>query len=241
MSILAIAVFCAIATLIFWLVATGRGETQLPRGVDTFAIKGIDISAHNGYVDFNAVKRAGYSFAMIKATEGATHKDKAFLQNALAARLAGLRVGAYHFFRFDTPGYMQAINLLNSVRGMPLDMPVAIDVEEWTNPTDRSTESIVAEIEAMASKLKSEGWTVILYTNKDGYDRFIHRRLERYPLWLCSFNTPPDGKYHHTIWQFSHRGIIDGVDRLTDLNVFTGDSATWDSLFVAPVAQYHTP
>ncbi len=157
MSILAIAVFCAIATLIFWLVATGRGETQLPRGVDTFAIKGIDISAHNGYVDFNAVKRAGYSFAMIKATEGATHKDKAFLQNALAARRAGLRVGAYHFFRFDTPGYMQAINLLNSVRGMPLDMPVAIDVEEWTNPTDRSTESIVAEIEAMASKLKSEG------------------------------------------------------------------------------------
>lgn len=229
--ILAGTVFMAIAILIFWLVVTGRGETTVPSGIDTFAIRGVDVSAHNGEIDFNAMARSGVDFVMIKATEGATHKDRSFVANLLGARRAGLRTGAYHFFRFDTPGYMQALNLLHSVRGRQLDLPVAIDVEEWTNPDDRPTEAVVAEIRAMASKLRKEGLDVIIYTNKDGYNRFVKGRLDEFPLWLCSF-TPIDDGVDWTIWQYSHRGMIDGVDRMTDLNVYGGSREEWDSLFV---------
>lgn len=232
-SILAGTVFCTIALLIFWLVVTGRGETTVPSGIDTFAIRGVDVSAHNGEIDFKSMACAGIDFVMIKATEGATHKDRAFVGNHQGATEAGLRTGAYHFFRFDTPGYMQALNLLHSIRGRRLDMPVAIDVEEWTNPTDRPTDAVVAEIRAMASKLRKEGYDVMIYTNKDGYNRFVKGRLEDYPLWLCSF-TPIDDDVKWTIWQYSHRGMIDGVERMTDLNVFGGSVEMWDSLFVSP-------
>lgn len=231
-KILAGTVFLTIAILIFWLVVTGRGETTVPSGIDRFAVRGVDVSAHNGKIDFDVMARSGIDFVMIKATEGATYKDRSFVANHIAARRAGLRTGAYHFFRFDTPGYMQALNLLHSIRGRKLDLPVAIDVEEWTNPDDRPTESIVAEIRAMATKLRKEGLEVIIYTNKDGYNRFVKGRLEDFPLWLCSF-TPIDKDIPWTIWQYSHRGMIDGVDRMIDLNVYGGTREMWDSLFVA--------
>lgn len=230
MSLIAMAVFCFIAALIFWLVATGRGETNLPREIANYPVKGADISAHNGEIDFQAMRDGGIEFVMIKATEGATHKDRMFVRNQAEARKAGLLTGAYHFFRFDTPGYMQALNFLNSVRGREIDLPLAIDVEEWTNPADRSTESVVAEIKAMASKLEQEGWKVMIYTNKDGYKRFVDGRLNHYPLWLCSF-TPIDSVVGWNFWQYSHRGIIDGVDRMVDMNVFGGSRAEWDSIF----------
>lgn len=237
LTILTIGVLCFIAGMIFWLVATGRGNSTPPRGAERFEVRGIDVSVHNGMVNFNAVADAGYQFAMIKSTEGSTHKDRNFIRNVNAARRAGLHVGAYHFFRFDTPGYMQALNMLNSVRGMPLDMPLAVDIEEWTNPDDRSPDAVVAEIDAMVSKLRDEGWQVMLYTNKDGYEKFIRGRLERYPVWICSL-TDIDNDFRQILWQHSHSGIINGVDRMTDLNVFTGTPEQWDSLLIAPAPQY---
>lgn len=69
-----------------------------------YPTRGIDISAHNGTIDFGKVKKAGYDFVIIKATEGTDFKDSMFSDNLRRAREAGLKVGAYHFFRFDTDG-----------------------------------------------------------------------------------------------------------------------------------------
>ena len=84
----------------------------------------------------------------------------------------------------------------------------------------------------MATKLESEGYKVIIYTNKDGYERFFKGNLEKYPLWLCSF-TPISEDIQWTFWQYSHRGMIEGVNRMTDLNVFAGSRSDWDSIFSA--------
>ncbi len=114
----------------------------------------------------------GIGFVYVKATEGADFKDASFGANINAARRAGLKVGAYHFFRFDSSGYLQKLNLLHSVRGRHLDLPLVIDVEEWTNPVNRSTDQTVGRIKEMAEELRAEGYRVMLYTNKDGYSRF---------------------------------------------------------------------
>nr|MDE7190383.1 hypothetical protein [Muribaculaceae bacterium] len=92
-----------------------------------FEVIGIDISAHNGDIDFRKVAADGISFVIIKATEGGTFKDRKFIDNLRKAREAGLKVGAYHFFRFDTPGYMQGLNFLNSLQSRQLDLPLIID------------------------------------------------------------------------------------------------------------------
>ena len=228
MTIISIVVFAAIGLLIFYLAVTGRGETSLPVDTSAYVVRGADISAHNGNVDFDILRENGLEFVFIKATEGADFKDAAFASNRIAARKAGLKVGAYHFFRFDSPGYMQALNLLHSVRGRQLDLPLVIDVEEWTNPVNRSTDQTVGRIKEMAEELRSEGYRVMLYTNKDGYSRFVDGRLDNYPLWICSFK-PLDDDTDWTMWQYTHRGTIEGIDRLIDLNVFRGDRVRWDS------------
>ena len=95
------------------VVAGCRQDRRAPHTVPGFSdyeIVGIDVSAHNGDIDFDRVKAEGIEFVFIKATEGSTFKDKRFVDNVRKARKAGLKVGAYHFFRFDTPGYMQGLN-----------------------------------------------------------------------------------------------------------------------------------
>lgn len=229
MTIISIVIFSAIGLLIFYLAVTGRGETSLPVDTDGYVVRGADISSHNGFVDFEVLRSHGIEFVYIKATEGADFKDAAFVGNLNAARRAGLKVGAYHFFRFDSSGYLQALNLLHSVRGRHIDLPLVIDVEEWTNPVNRSTDQTVGRIKEMAEELRAEGYRVMLYTNKDGYSRFVEGRLGHYPLWICSF-TPLDDDTDWTMWQYTHRGTLKGIDRLIDLNVYRGTREQWDSL-----------
>ncbi len=221
-----VVLFIGIAVYIFYIVVTGRGETVLPQSIDNYQVKGVDVSSHNGEIDFNMLASQGIEFAYIKSTEGTDFKDQKFHSNYRKATGAGLKVGVYHFFRFDTPGYMQALNVINSLRGKKLDLPVAIDIEDWTNPSGVKTDSIARQVEVMADMLEEQGYKVLIYTNKDGYARYYRNRLEKYPLWLCSF-TDIDDKYGCVLWQYSHRGKLKGVERLVDLNLFTGNDSLW--------------
>ena len=77
-----------------------------------YPIAGIDVSKHNGDIDYQQVRDDDYQFVFIKASEGMTYKDDAFERNYQGARKAGLKVGAYHFFRKNRTGQEQAENLL---------------------------------------------------------------------------------------------------------------------------------
>lgn len=146
--------------------------------VSHFPVKGLDLSAHNGDVDFDKVRLAGYEFVYLKSSEGTGFKDSRFERNAAAARKAGLKVGAYHFFRFDSPAYMQALNLIHTVRMQQLDLPLVIDIEQWTNPTGHSADSVLHHAAQMAKFLEGQGHKVMFYTNKRGQARWVRRELK---------------------------------------------------------------
>ena len=197
---------------------------------DEYPILGVDLSSHNGDIDFNRLKADSVDFVMLKATEGTTFKDPKFNRNYTEARKAGIsHIGAYHFFRFDTDGEMQAMNLINSLRGKTIDLPVAIDREEWTNPKHLDTDEVVTRLQAMIDYLEINGLTILFYTNKDGYQRFIRDRFDDYPLWICSFTDPPLGDDNNdwALWQYSHWGWTDACDTEVDLNTFNGDREQW--------------
>ena len=191
-----------------------------------YPVRGIDISAHNGVVDFDKVASVGMDFVILKATEGATFKDKNFPTNYRKARKAGLKVGAYHFFRFDVGGYMQALNLMHSIKGRRLELPVVIDVEEWSNPRDHTTHDILTRLQTMINTLEAHGYHVMLYSNKDGFEKFFSQQFAHYPLWLCSFTGAPEAGTMR-LWQFSHVGRVSGVDGKVDINTFNGSAAAW--------------
>lgn len=227
---ISLTVCCAVGLFICYTILTGRGENVSTIDTSSYTVRGADLSAHNGDVDYNALKDHGLEFVYLKATEGGDFKDKNFAKNFKEAKAAGLLTGVYHFFRFDTPGYLQALNVLHSISGREINLPVVIDVEEWGNPRGIATDKIIKEVKNMAETLRKEGYEIMLYTNKDGYNRFVKKGLKEFPLWLCSFRKINDS-VEWDMWQYTHRGIIKGVERLTDLSVWKGTKEEWDNKY----------
>ncbi len=186
-----------------------------------YPVKGIDISAHNGEVDFRRVREAGYSFVWIKAGEGETFRDARFANNYDAAVSAGLAVGAYHYFRFDCDGMLQAINLCQALDGRLPALGVAIDIEEEGNAAGVSTPVIISRLSAMLDYLNMRGFPITLYSNKDGYYEYLQDEFSDYPLWICSFtdSMPIEDAPQWSYWQYSHSGNVPGIEGKVDENV----------------------
>jgi lysozyme len=230
-TVIILSAFIAIGVVIA-LVHMNREEVSPPElSRDEYPITGLDLSAHNGDVDFNLLVADSIDFVILKATEGATFKDTKFNSNYYAARKAGIAtIGAYHFFRFNTDGKMQGINFLNSLVGKTVDLPLVIDLEEWTNPRELPTDDVVHRLQDMVDYLESNGYAVMLYTNKDGYERFVRNYFADYPLWICSFTNPPlpeNADTEWSLWQYSHWGWVSAAETSVDLNTFNGTRAQW--------------
>ncbi|MDE6716230.1 MAG: hypothetical protein K2J74_07110 [Muribaculaceae bacterium] len=188
---------------------------------EQYPVTGVDLSSHNGKVDFKRLYADSVSFVYIKATEGSSFKDSKFEKNYKDATAAGgLAVGAYHFFRFDVNGTLQAKNFLSAIADKPMALPPAIDVEEHGNP-DTPTAVIVERLQAMIAGLEDAGIQPVIYTNMDGYRRIYRDYFQDYPLWISRFEQPAEDVVW-TIWQYSHWGDVDGTTGEVDLNVFAG-------------------
>lgn len=153
--------------------------------------RGLDLSSHNGKINFKAVKEAGYSFVILKASEGTSFIDKSFRDNIILAREAGLKVGVYHFFRFDCDGRLQANHFLNTIRGYEFDFPLVLDIEESGNPSGHDREDIIKSIQEALEHIQLHDYNVMIYTNKSGYRKLIESNFPDYQLWICSFSDPP--------------------------------------------------
>lgn len=205
----------------------------LPHSVNVdryrYPVAGIDVSKHNGDIDFEQVSDDDYQFVFIKASEGKTYKDDAFERNYEQAHEAGLKVGAYHFFRKNRTAREQADNLLAAIRGKHLDLPLVIDLEDdWGNGATVSRQTAIDRVMEMIDILAGKGYRVMIYTNLDGYEKYYKDLLGDHDLWLCSF-TSPDLLPHlpHVIQQFSHEGTVSGIDGNVDLNVWRGSEKEW--------------
>lgn len=209
-----------IAAMGVWLYASFFAERANP-SAEEYPLRGIDISAHNGEIDFSRLYDDGVRFAYIKATEGADFIDRRYHTNANGLARNGIPAGAYHFFRFDRDGEMQAWNFIHALRGRNFLLPPAIDVEEWGNADDPGTKRVQKELRRMIALMQKEGYNPIVYTNKKGYRRYVRDHFTDVPLWICSFTDPPidsDPSVPWALWQFSHRGSVQGISGPVDLN-----------------------
>ncbi|MGN0214549.1 MAG: glycoside hydrolase family 25 protein [Muribaculaceae bacterium] len=193
-----------------------------------FPIVGIDISKHNGDIDFAQLAADSLSFVFIKATEGNEYVDPTFEHNYTKAKEAGLKVGAYHYFRMAKNGTVQAYNFLKAVKGKEIDLPLVIDVEEWGNDMFVDRGDAVSRLEKMIECIEANNYKVMIYTNKDGYKKYIQNCLSDKMLWICTFKQPHKVEnYNWTILQYSHWGEVAGINGEVDLDVFNGDQRAW--------------
>jgi lysozyme len=187
-----------------------------------YPVRGIDVSHHQGRIDWERVAADDVAFAVIKATEGGDHIDDAFAANLRAARAAGLAVGAYHFFTFCRPGADQARNFISVVpRDQPL-LPPVVDIEFGGNcPQRPSPEQLNAELSAFLGPVEAAfGKTAILYVTDEAAEAYAGQIVGR-PRWLRSLALRPS-QDDWIYWQYHNRGRVDGIGGDVDLNVLQG-------------------
>ena len=188
-----------------------------------YKVYGIDVSSHQGEIDWSKVSKDNIQFCFLKATEGEDFVDKRYKENYIGARQNKMIIGAYHFFRFGTSGKSQAQNFINNVAINHLDLPPVLDVERHGNFFSFSkAKEIRTEIKNYLQEIE-RNYSVkpIIYTNIDGYERYIKGYFEQYEIWICRICTEPQNN-HWSFWQYSHNGKVRGIKEKVDLNTFNG-------------------
>lgn len=193
----------------------------------TWEVFGVDVSAYQGEVDWPQLARQGVTFAFCKATEGSGYADRTFRQNWANAQAAGILVGAYHFFSYDSPGETQAENFIAQVPVTPGALPPVVDIEFYgdkrQNPPGR--EEAKAILDPLLERLEAHyGQKPILYVTYRSYELYIKGEYEGYPLWVTRPLLAPLDK-DWTFWQYSHSAHMEGYrgsEERIDLNVFRG-------------------
>lgn len=197
-----------------------------------FPIRGIDVSHHQGPIDWARVKASGQTFAFIKATEGVDFRDRRFAQNWSNARAEGLVTGAYHYFTFCSPGLAQAEHFLAvAPRDEPL-LPLAVDVEFTGNCVGwESVTRIQLELRAFVEHVRARsGATPLLYTTEEVRLELVPPELQQRAYWVRSLWGEPSSQIDWHFWQYSDTGRVPGIRGDVDLNVFAGPASAWRAL-----------
>jgi lysozyme len=192
---------------------------------------GLDISHWNGYpINWVKAKEQGISFAWIKATEGISLVDEWFSSNVTAAKLEGIHVGAYHYFRNDIDPVKQAEFFWSIAHSLRL----AVDVEDPNNITDDTPYRL---LEFVTELEKLSGQSVVIYTRAEYWDTHINMLYMLYlnDLWIAYVYSDADYDVNHPtlpddwsswrFWQYTDKGngTKYGVgSQWVDLNQFNG-------------------
>ena len=180
--------------------------------------EGIDLSHHNGRIDWDLLEGADLHFVYLKASEGRDLKDSRFQDNWKEAVARGWNVGAYHFYRLCVPGKVQARNFMQSVEVRAGTLPPAIDLEYAHNcDPEGSRADTQAQIALFLDALEAEyGHRPVIYTTPEFHADWIAGQFDTYPLWIRSLGREPD--LPHAIWQYDMAGRVRGIDGPVDLN-----------------------
>lgn len=192
---------------------------------------GIDVSHHNGVIDWPKVAGAGYKFAYIKASQGGAFLDPKRKQNAKGAAAAGLKVGFYHFYEPNVDGKVQADMFLGAIENLPMHLPPCLDVEEEPSPWPSQAVTRARIVHWMRAVSAETGvLKLCIYTRADlwklkcGTENGAEGvKFSDHILWLARYSTifkprvpRPWTRYH--IWQHSEKGKVPGIVGNCDLN-----------------------
>lgn len=188
----------------------------------TETMKGIDVSVHNGTIDWQKVKADGIQFAILRAGYGklASQKDKQFENNYSGAKAAGIPVGAYWYSYATTPdeARQEAEVCVSILKGMQFEFPIYFDQEEKAT-LDTGKANCSAMIRAFCEVLEKAGYWTGLYTSRSVLSTHIEDDIKtRYALWVAEWGSKLNYSGSIGIWQYSEKGSVNGISGDVDLD-----------------------
>lgn len=188
--------------------------------------EGIDVSAYQGYIDYERVRNAGIEVVYIKSSEGTTLEDPYFRTNYDNAKANSLKVGFYHFIRArnEEEARNEAEFFARVISGTNPDCRLAMDFEVFG---DLSVEEInrisFAFLQRIQEITKKE---CVVYSDAyNARNTFSRELAQNYPLWIAEYGveTPIDnGKWEYWVgFQYTDAGRIDGIEGNVDRDKFT--------------------
>lgn len=201
------------------------GYREVPFMISNTKTWGIDVSHHNGTIDWNAVKNSGVDFAILKIGEyyensGRTLVDSQFERNYAACKARGIAVGGYFYsYAFNpTEAAHEADACTRIISGKSFEMPIFIDIEDKIvtnaiNSGRTSVENLTNAMITFCDVMKSRGYQSGVYSYKNFFEIYLNTPvLERYNIWLAHYvsNTNYNGKYD--MWQYTSDGRVSGIN-----------------------------
>lgn len=192
---------------------------------------GIDVSNHQGDIDWETVKNSGVEFVFIRIgfghnREAKIMEDEKFRQNLEGARNAGLKVGLY-FYSYATEIWEaeeQANWIVKTLNGEKIDLPIVFDYETWKSfPTYNIN---IVDLNKVAKRfldiLHDNGYEGMNYSSK--YYLNTIWNLSEYPTWLAHYVSKTNYDKDFKVWQFSNAGEVPGINGFVDLDVLYLDN-----------------
>ena len=191
---------------------------------------GIDVSRHQGEIDWEKVAADGIDFAFIRAgfrgsSEGKLVEDEYFIDNIEGALENDIEVGVYFYTQAVTTeeAKEEAQFLLDLLEPYDITYPVVLDLEEVDGKSrtdDMTQEDFTDAAIEFLDTVENAGYQPMIYGNlKTFFIMLDMSRIEKYDKWFAYYQTPVYFPYEFTIWQYSSTGKVDGIKGDVDLNV----------------------
>lgn len=192
-------------------------------------IPGIDVSSHQGVIDWPAVAESGVEFAIIRLgyrsyRDGTLHIDEQAVYNLTEARSAGLRIGAYFFSQAlnAREAAEEAALALEVLDGMELDLPLAYDweyVAESARTGAMEKDTLTACVKTFCGAAEAAGYEPMVYFNLELSKTLLDvEEAARYGFWFAQYAEAPELTAPIRFWQYSDEGEIPGITEKVDLN-----------------------
>ncbi|MGI5958671.1 MAG: GH25 family lysozyme [Massiliimalia sp.] len=214
----------------------GVNHTFNASGAATSIKRGIDVSNHQGTINWGAVKASGQAdFAIIRDGYGkenaAVQTDKSFIANIGGAKSAGIPFGVYHFsYASSVEEAVQEANFciqilrsagINSDADM--NLPVVYDVEDAATTGRLSASEITAVVNAFCDTLRANGYRTMVYANKTWFTSKMdfNSVASKNEIWLAQYNDNITfaNQSQVDMWQYTSGGSVSGISGRVDMNV----------------------
>lgn len=193
---------------------------------------GIDVSSHQGDIDWEAVKAEGVEFVFVRAVyrgygTGKLVIDEKCLQNIEGAQAVGIDVGVYVFSQAISQAEVleEASTVIGLLDGYTLQLPIVFDVEKVADSSARTNALTVQErtdlTKAFLEAVKNAGYQPMFYHNTEmGAMLLDLTQLTEYPKWFAGYNREFYWPYEYDIWQYSETGRVNGINGNVDLDIW---------------------